>query len=133
MSKVKFSLKQQEMLRKAQILIDEKAIDYVDQLRHHIHSLKKSLGSNNLEAAIQTCHHMQGQAGTFGWPLATEIAGWFKRTLNLQQKSHMDKRTNEIFLASLEKMVKNNLRSHCIDALKLLQSIEAALAKKSTP
>ncbi|VAX08907.1 hypothetical protein MNBD_ALPHA03-2162 [hydrothermal vent metagenome] len=129
MTKVKFSQRQKDMLQKAQKIIDSEATGYVDQLRNHIQSLKKSIGSGDITQAIQTCHHMQGQAGTFGWPLATEIAGWFKRILIHQQKASIDDKTNEVFLNSLENMVENNLKSHSKDALKLIQNLEAALQK----
>ena len=120
------------MLQKAQEIIDKEAVSYVEQLRQHIQSLKKSIESDDIIQAIQTCHHMQGQAGTFGWPLATEISGWFKRILTNQQNAAIDHKINEIFLNSLENMVKNNLKSHSKEAISLLQNIEAAL-KKNNP
>ncbi|MCF6215942.1 MAG: Hpt domain-containing protein [Emcibacter sp.] len=132
MTKVKFSQRQQDMLQKAQEIIDKEAVSYVEQLRQHIQSLKKSIGSGDITQAIQICHHMQGQAGTFGWPLATEISGWFKRILTNQQNATIDHKTNKIFLSSLENMVKNNLKSHGKEAIGLLQNIEAAL-KKNNP
>ncbi len=121
------------MLQKAQEIIDKEAVNYIEQLRHHIQSLKKSIGSDDITQAIQTCHHMQGQAGSFGWPLATEISGWFKRILTNQQKADPDTKTNEIFLRSLEKMVENNIKSHGKEAISLLQNIETALKKETSP
>ncbi|MCF6196567.1 MAG: hypothetical protein L3J50_07665 [Emcibacter sp.] len=128
MSNNKFTAKQQEMLHKAQRIIDRASLSYGDILNQHILSLKTSLDSDNIQEAIRICHLINSQAGTFGWPLAGELSGWFKRVLmKQQQESGLNSNVSLLFMDSLDRMVKQDLRAESKAAVTLLRDLEAAL------
>ncbi len=128
MSNDKFTVKQQEMLRKAQRIIDRASLSYGDTLSQHILSLKTSLDNDNIQEAIRICHLINSQAGTFGWHLAGELSGWFKRVLmKQQQESGLNSNVSRLFMDSLDHMVKQDLRAESKAAVTLLRDLEAAL------
>jgi hypothetical protein len=128
MSNDKFTVKQQEMLRKAQRIVDRASLNYGDTLSQHILSLKTSLDDNNIQEAIRICHLINSQAGTFGWSLAGELSGWFKRVLMKQQQElGLNSNVSRLFMDSLDHMVKQDLRAESKAAVTLLRDLEAAL------
>ncbi len=131
MSKVNFSPKQQKMLRKARKLIERESAGYIEILKQHIHALAAALENKDLPLAIRICHRVQSQAGTFGWPLATEIAGWFKRLLGDQNTDAPNVITNALFLQSLNKIIRDELKTESVAAVRLLQHIESELKKQN--
>ncbi len=131
MSKVNFSPKQQKMLRQARKLIERESAGYIEILKQHIHALATALENKDLPLAIRICHQVQSQAGTFGWPLATEIAGWFKRLLGDQNTGAPDVETNALFLQSLNKIIRDDLKAESAAAVRLLQHIEGELKKQN--
>lgn len=132
MSKNKFTLKQKEMLIRAQSIIDQASVGYEDVLKQDIHSLKQHIESGDMMDAIHLCHRIHSQAGTFGWPLVTEISGWFKRHLEIQQKAQVNNNINRLFLGSLDTVLNNKLKGEGEASIKLLQHIESTLKNQST-
>ena len=129
----KFTPRQKRMLQQAQALIDQASDTYDEVLKAHIRDLKKSLTAKNLKEACQVCYRIQTQATTFGWPLASEIAGWFKRLLHTQQDKGLDLTTNGLFLDSLDTLITENLKTECAAAIKLCLHIESELKSKENP
>ena len=129
MAKEKFTAKQQEMLKRAQKIIDDESLLYVNILTQHIQDLPAALHSSDIDHAIRICHLIQTQAGTFGWPLATEIAGWFKRLLKSQQQNGLKEDVNELFMESFRILLDKELKTESDNALKLLLHMESELKK----
>lgn len=127
MGKDKFTLEQQNMLLQAQKIIDEASENYVETLEQHIRNLKKSLDSENLTEAYKICYLIQSQATTFGWPLATEISGWFKRLIKTQQKKGFNPKINNLFLDSFNSILQDELKEESHAAVKLLLHMETIL------
>ena len=132
MSNGNFTVKQQKMLRKAQRIIDEASLSYGDVLNQRILTLKTSLDKNDIQDAIRICHLINSQAGTFGWHLAGELSGWFKRVLiKQQQESGLNSTVSRLFMDSLNHMVKQDLRAESNAAVTLLRDLETALKSVS--
>lgn len=117
------------MLKRAQKIIDNESLQYVKVLAQHIHDLRPTLIAGEIAQAIKICYLIQTQAGTFGWPLATEIAGWFKRLLKTQQQNGLKKDVNDIFLESFHILLDKELKTDSDSALKLLLHMETQLKK----
>jgi len=122
-----FSFRQRQLLIQAQHIIDAASADYIHILTQHIQNLSDALASGNLPEAIQSCYLIQSQAGAFGWPLATEIAGWFKRLLEQQKSGDLNRPVNELFLDSLNHILEEELKTESEAAIRLLQHIEMTL------
>ena len=123
----KFTFRQRQLLVKAQKIVDQASAGYSGILKQHVHNLSTALAAQNLTEAMQTCYLIQSQAGAFGWPLATEIAGWFNRLLQKQQDSGLNNSVNELFLGSLQQVLNEELRTESETTIRLLEHIEAAL------
>ena len=117
------------MLKKAQKIIDDESVVYVKILTQHIDDLRPALMSGEISQAIKICHLIQTQAGTFGWPLATEMAGWFKRLLKSQQQNGLKEDVNDLFMDSFHTLLDKQLKTESDSALKLLLHMEAQLKK----
>jgi len=130
MSEDKFTLKQRKLLLQAQKVIDEASVGYVDILKQHIQKLKTSLDSGNITEAVHICHRIQSQAGTFGWPLAGEISGWFKRILITPLKSGVNSNVHDLFSSSLNTVLQDELKAESDAAVKLLIHIETMLKQE---
>ncbi len=130
MTKDQFTLEQRELLLQANKIISDASINYSDILEQHVQALKKSLDSENLIEAVKICYRIQSQAGTFGWPLATEISGWFKRLLMPQIEKGVNAKVNTLFLDSLNIILKDKLKSESNTAVNLLLHMEAELKKQ---
>lgn len=133
MSDDNFTLKQKEMLLRAQKVVDDASENYTEILKQHIQELTTALGAEDLTDAEFICHRIQGQAGTFGWSLATEISGWFKRLLITQKEAGLNSLVNKLFLDSLDIMIKDELKTASDDAINLLIHIETELKKHNIP
>ena len=127
MSTRKFTPKQQQMLLKAQKVIEDASKDYVEILTQHIQALQEALKSENTAEAVQICYLIQTQAGTFGWPLAGELSGWFKRILKTQKKTGLNPTVSSLFCQSFTSIIQNELKNESDDAVKLLMHIECVL------
>jgi len=115
------------MLLQAHKIIDDASVNYGDILEQHIQELKKTLDNDNLAVAIKICYRIQTQAGTFGWPLASEISGWFNRLLKPQLKKGMNSAVNNLFLDSFHIIIKDKLKTESKAAVALLLHIENEL------
>jgi len=133
MAKEKFTQKQQDQIRRAQKIINDECAGYIEILTQHVSGLRQSLHSKDMAQAILICHYIQSQAGMFGWPLATEISGWFKRLLQSQQKKDFNAQVNDLFLESFDLILKQELKAKSEAAVKLLIHIEAELKKNAIP
>lgn len=129
----KFTPQQKKMLRQAQAIIDEASDSYDEILKAHIRDLKTSLAAENLAEACQTCYRIQTQGTTFGWPLASEIAGWFKRLLDTQQEKGLDSAINGLFLDSLDTLITEDLKADSEAAIKLCLHIKTELKAAESP
>ncbi|PCI32167.1 MAG: hypothetical protein COB54_07840 [Alphaproteobacteria bacterium] len=128
-----YTPQQQKMLRQAQAVIDDASDTYDEILKAHIRDLKESLAEGNLTESCRVCYRIQTQATTFGWPLASEIAGWFKRLLNSQQDKGLDSAINGLFLDSLDILITEDLKSDSQAAIKLCLHIESELKATESP
>lgn len=134
MSDRKYSLERRQMLHRAQTVVDEASLGYREMLTQHIEDLKRALDNEvNLVDAIGTCYLIHTQAGTFGWSLATEVSGWFRRLLQKQQANGSDKMVNSLFLESLSCIVTEELKADSDAAIALLLHIETRLKKQDGP
>lgn len=127
MSAHKYTLKQRQMLLKAQEVIDKASVGYVEILKQHVQDLQDTLDGENITEAIHICYRVQTQAGTFGWPLAGELAGWFKRILHSQQKTGLNLKVCALFCQSFTSILQNELKTESDAAVKLLMHIETVL------
>ncbi|MCK5425853.1 MAG: hypothetical protein KAI89_10790 [Emcibacter sp.] len=130
MAKEKYTLKQKEMLFKAQKIIDKAGSHYKEILEQHIQKLNQTINSGKMEEAIYICHLIQSQAGTFEWTLATEISGWFKRLLKEQQGKQPNPQINTLFLDSFDVIMRRDLKGDSELSVKLLTHIENELKKQ---
>ena len=127
MTHEKFSFEQRQLILKAQQIIDDASANYGTILQQHVEQLHATLADNNIEDAIGLCYLIQSQAGTFGWPLATEVAGWFKKLLLRQKDNGLNPAVNRLFQDSLKQIVSEKMTGESNAALKLLQHIETTL------
>ncbi|WP_339864971.1 hypothetical protein [Paremcibacter congregatus] len=127
MSKHQHTLLQREIILRAQKFLDAESVGYGEKLAALIEQLRAALDSRDLAQAIRTTDLIQGQAGTFGWSLATEVAGWFKRLLNKQKEEGIKIQVNDLFLESFDRILTEQIKTECEAAVTLLLQIEATL------
>ncbi|MBL4800348.1 MAG: hypothetical protein JKY45_00550 [Emcibacter sp.] len=125
-----FTPEQQRLILKAQKVIDKESAGYVEILQQHLQGLQESLKIENTPQAIHTCYLIQSQAGTFGWPLASELAGWFKRILQAQKKNGLNPNISALFCQSFTAILQNELKAESDEAVKILKHIESVLKKE---
>lgn len=130
MTENEFTPEQKKLLLKAQKVIDKASVGYVEILEQHIRKLKESLNSDDITEAIHICHLMHSQAGTLGWPLVSEVSGWFKRILKTQQKDGLNSNVSALFCHSFDSILQNKLKAESDKAVKLLVHIETILKKE---
>jgi len=132
MTQNELSLEQRQMILNAYKVIDQESLNYINILKQHVENLAKVLARGDIEEAMRTCYLIHSQASTFGWPLATEIAGWFQKMLRKQEAHGLNEAVNELFLNSLEQIVQDEMKAESESAIALLLNIEQKLQNNET-
>ena len=117
------TFEQQQMLAKAEAAVEKLSEGYVPILLEEIDNIRTELQAGNDEEALILAHTVQGQAGTFGWPMVTEAAVHLYKVIEVQANSPISAYTIKSILDTMQLMLKNGLKGHTPQGKKLVADI----------
>ena len=128
MPQFNLSAEQQKMLEEADAAIAEFSANYVPFLKKELTRLNTHIKADFYEDALQIIHTIQGQAGSFGWPLITEGAGHLYALLKRGKMSYAVAEPATAITALLGEMLDQNLQGETPKGKAIVSEI-AKLAK----
>ncbi|MEX0299351.1 MAG: Hpt domain-containing protein [Kordiimonas sp.] len=123
MPDMNMTFEQQQMLAKAEAAVEKLSAGYVPILLGELDKLSAELEAGNDEEALILAHTIQGQAGTFGWPMVTEAAHHLHQVIEAQANSPISSYTIKSIIDTIHMMLKNGLKGHTPQGKKLVADI----------
>lgn len=123
MPDMNMTFEQQQMLAKAEAAVEKLSAGYVPILLGELDKLSTELEAGNDEEALILAHTIQGQAGTFGWPMVTEAAVHLYKVIEVQANSPISAYTIKSIIETIHMMLKKGLKGHTSQGKKLVADI----------
>lgn len=127
MPEFSMSPEQQQMLAKAEAAVDKLAAGYVPILLEELDQLTNELKAGNAEEALVLAHTIQGQAGTFGWPLVTHAAVHLYKLIETGANNPIVANTIDTIIETIRMMLNKGLKGETLEGKKLLADIESMI------
>ena len=131
MPEFSLSLEQQQMLAKAEAAVEKLSAGYVPILKEELERLSAELEAGNDEEALILAHTIQGQAGTFGWPMVTQAAIHLHQMIEAQANNPISAYTIKSIIETIHMMLDKGLKGETAEGKKLVADIVSMI--NSTP
>jgi len=92
-----------EAIGKAEKVLEAIKTDYPPHMLRTIAEMDNAFETRNYDQLTFLSHELKGEAGTFGWPLISQAAGWLRQLLE-NRGAELDDEIYKIFLDSLHQL-----------------------------
>ena len=117
----------------ADTVIAEFKQTYDARLGSHLNGLRNALENRDVADMVAIANDLKGEAGTMGWPLVSQAAGWLRQVLDARPDA-MDIPAVTLFVHSLERMVADGMVGEPPDGVVLIKELYAlAVSRGVTP
>ncbi len=69
----------EEMLAKANIVVQKVAHEFSGELTQRVAELEKAIHNNDRSSVLEKAYNLETEAATFGWPRVTRICKWLRK------------------------------------------------------
>ena len=111
------------LVARADRAMDEEAENYDAILGESIEALQKAVAEKNTEEAIVIAYSIKGAAGTMGWPLASQAAGFLRHVLEEEEKVSKLQDTISVHLHTLDLIYKNKMKGDEPEGVELIKNL----------
>lgn len=131
MPEMTLSPEQLQMLANAEAAVEKLSAGYVPILLEELDKLSAELEAGNDEEALVLAHTIQGQAGTFGWPMVTQAAVHLYQIIEAQANNPISAYTIKSIIDTIRMMLDKGLKGETPEGKKLVADIVSMI--NSTP
>ena len=123
----------EQAIAEAEAVIEQYKESYGARLERHLADLRSALHSHDVTTLTRVANLLKGEAGTMGWPLVSQAAGWLRQVLDAERDA-MDIAAVTLFVQSLERMVADQMVGEPPEGIVLVKELHAlALSRGITP
>ncbi len=122
-------LTREEAIANAHTAIDECSENYRTRLEHHLGELRQALQNRDKASLTRVANDLKGEAGTMGWPLVSQAAGWMRQLLDAEPET-VDILSNSLFVQSLERMVADDMTGESAEGVELVKQLYALAIRR---
>lgn len=120
--------------RNAAILEAEKALEqikaeYPTRLRDTLATMQAAADAGDFGKLATVAHDLKGEAGTVGWPLVSQAAGWLRQALEADD-GDPDPRVVAVFMQSIRRLAEPDLAGETADGIRLIKELYALCVSK---
>ena len=123
------ALTAEEAIKRAEKVIEKAGADYDSRLAQLFADLNKAVGEDDRKGGIVIAHRIKGEAGMFGWPLVSVVAGWLRQLLEAG-KGPCATEVVRLHLETLRMLVANDLRGEAPAGQKVIRELYAVVEKQ---
>ena len=117
-------------IRAAETAIEEIKEEYPARLHGHIEAMEAAADAGDLDRLATLAHDVKGEAGTMGWPLVSQSAGWLRQVIE-QPDTSPDPEVVSVFLQSIRRLSEPDLEGESKEGVRLIKELYALCINKN--
>ena len=110
--------------------IEEIKAEYPERLRGLVDAMQAAAETGDLEHLATLAHNVKGEAGTMGWPLVSQSAGWLRQVIE-QPGTSPDPEVVSVFLQSIRRLSEPDLVGESKEGVRLIKELHALCISKN--
>ncbi len=123
------TLKPEAAIKEAEAALIPFKENYATRLKSHLAQMQEALETEDFATLAILANNLKGEAGTMGWPLVSQAAGWMRQLLEAE-KDEPDLPAITLFVQALAHMFAEKMVGEAEQGVVLIKQLYALAASR---